>query len=297
MWVFLAVASAVFLGVYDIFKKSALNGNAVLPVLFLSSATGAFIMVWPTILSSANIISSGSLFYVPPIGLDAHLMILLKSAIVVSAWTLSFFAIKHLPITIVSPIRSTSPLWTLIGALIIYGERLNALQWSGMITTLAFFYMFSTAGKREGIHFGSNKYIWYAVASTVLNATSGLYDKYLLQVVDRMAVQSYFSFYQVVLLAPILAFYWYPLRKKFTLFQFRWAIPFIGLFLIIADFLYFYAVHEPEALISVIAALRRASVLVAFVLGALIFKEQNLSRKGIFLLGILAGILLLIFGR
>jgi transporter family protein len=49
-------------------------------------------------------------------------------------------------------------------------------------------------------------------------------------------------------------------------------------------------------MISIIAALRRSSVLIAFILGALIFKEQNLKSKGIFLLGILAGILMITLG-
>jgi len=36
--------------------------------------------------------------------------------------------------------------------------------------------------------------------------------------------------------------------------------------------------------------------LVAFLIGGLIFKEQNLKKKGLFLLGILTGILLITLG-
>jgi drug/metabolite transporter (DMT)-like permease len=34
MWAFAGLLSALFLGIYDIFKKRLLNSNEVLPVLF-----------------------------------------------------------------------------------------------------------------------------------------------------------------------------------------------------------------------------------------------------------------------
>ena len=37
LWLLLAFTSAALLGFYDVFKKQALNGNAVLPVLFLNT--------------------------------------------------------------------------------------------------------------------------------------------------------------------------------------------------------------------------------------------------------------------
>lgn len=37
MWLFLAFMSAALLGFYDSFKKKSLNGNAVIPVLFLNT--------------------------------------------------------------------------------------------------------------------------------------------------------------------------------------------------------------------------------------------------------------------
>lgn len=37
MWLVLAFLSATLLGFYDAFKKKALSGNAVIPVLFLNT--------------------------------------------------------------------------------------------------------------------------------------------------------------------------------------------------------------------------------------------------------------------
>ena len=297
MWALAGLLSAFFLGIYDVFKKTSLNGNAVIPVLFFSTVTSSVIFL-PVVIGSQfypDFFSHIGL-YSPTLSFTEHLQVLLKAFIVVSSWILAFFAIKHLPVTIYAPIRSTSPLWTLIGALIIFQERLNYLQWIGVTLTLLFFYLFSTAGKREGIEFRKNKWILLIIGATILGSISGLYDKFIISRIDRIAVQAWFSFYQVAILLPVLGFLWYPKRKKNTPFKWRWAIPLIGATLVIADFLYFYALSLEGSMISMIAALRRSAVLVTFVLGALLFKEQNLKQKGIYLLGILAGILLITLG-
>lgn len=294
MWAIFGLLSAVFLGVYDIFKKTSLNENAVIPVLFFATLTSAVVFIPVVIISSVQPEFLQKIdFYAPPITLTEHLQVLLKSALVISSWLLAFFALKNLPISIYSPIRATSPLWTLVGAIIIFQESLNLMQWIGVSLTLGFFFLFSTAGKREGIKFEKNKWVFFIVAATILAAVSGLYDKYIIRRIDRIAVQAYFSFYQVAILLPVLFFLWYPKRKKTTTFHWHWAIPAIGLSLVVADFFYFYALSIEGSMISIIAALRRSSVIIAFTLGAIIFKEENLKRKGIYLVGILAGILMI----
>ncbi|MCG6188913.1 EamA family transporter [Maribellus maritimus] len=297
MWAFAGLLSALFLGIYDIFKKTSLNGNAVMPVLFFSTLTSTALFL-PVVIGSGlfpDKLAAIGLF-APSLTLTEHMQIILKSVIVVSSWILAFFAMKHLPVTIFAPIRSTGPLWTLAGALLIFQERLNGLQWVGVSLTLIFFYLFSTAGKLEGIEFRKNKWIYLIIGATILGSISGLYDKFIISRIDRIAVQAWFSFYQVIILFPVLAVFWFPNRKNTTKFRWRWTIPLIGVTLVVADFLYFYALSLEDSMISMISALRRSSVLITFTLGALLFKEQNLKRKGIYLIGILAGILLITLG-
>lgn len=297
MWVILGLTSAIFLGVYDIFKKLSVKNNAVIPVLFFSTLTGAFIFLPLLIISRFNsslLINTG--FYVPELSLVEHLQVFLKSLIVVSSWILSFFALKNLPITIVAPIRSTSPLWTLLGALLIFKEQLNAYQWTGVLVTLIFFYLFSVAGKLEGISFRKNKWVFFIIGATILASVSGLYDKFIIGRIDRIATQTWFSFYQVIILAPFALFNEKIRKRKNIRFEWRWTILLIGLFLIIADYVYFYALSFEDSLISVIAALRRGSVLITFAIGSIVFQERNLRKKGLLLLGILFGILLISAG-
>lgn len=294
MWAIFGLLSAVFLGVYDIFKKKSLNENAVIPVLFFATLTSAVIFTPVVVISGFQPeILQGIGIYAPPITLTEHLQVLLKAALIISSWLLAYFALKNLPISIYAPVRATSPLWTLVGAIIVFQESLNLMQWIGVILTLGFFFLFSIAGKKEGIKFEKNKWVFFIFAATILAAVSGLYDKYIILRIDRIAVQAYFSFYQVAILLPVLLLLWYPKRKKTTTFHWHWAIPAIGISLVLADYFYFYALSIEGSMISIIAALRRSSVIIAFTLGALMFNEQNLKRKGIYLIGILAGILLI----
>ncbi|HBL76841.1 MAG: permease [Bacteroidetes bacterium GWF2_42_66] len=298
MWVILALVSSVLLGFYDVFKKLSLNKNAVLPVLLGSTITGA-VLVAPLV--------AGSLFFpeffktihlfVPEISLYEHALIFLKSVIVVSSWIFAFHAVKHLPLTIVAPIRATGPIWTLIGAIIIFREHLNLLQWTGVLVTLTSFYLLSTAGKLEGINFGKNIWVFCMIAATLLGAASGLYDKFIIRKIDRLAVQSWFTFYQVVVMLPAIAlFRWKLPPDERPVFQWRWSIPAIAIFLLMADFAYFYALSYGDSMISIVSALRRGGVVITFVMGALLFSEGNLRRKGIYLAGILAGILIITLG-
>jgi transporter family protein len=298
MWVLLALVSAFLLGIYDVFKKLSVNGNAVFPVLLISAITGALLFIPPTVGSwlFPDFFQSIHL-YVPPITANEHGLIFLKTMLVVSSWILAFSALKRLPITIVTPIRATGPIWTLIGAILIFHESLNFLQWAGVITTLVFFYLLSTAGKLEDINFRKNTWVLFVIGATLLGASSGLYDKFIIRKIDRLAVQAWFTFYQVVVMLPVLAAVrWSRPKSKRIPFEFRWSIPAIGVFLLLADFAYFYALSYEDSMISIISALRRGGVLIAFITGAFLFRESNIRQKGIYLLGILAGILLISLG-
>jgi transporter family protein len=297
MWGLLGIATAILLGIYDIFKKTSLNNNAVLPVLLISVSTSAIIFIsfitgswfYPDLFQSINL-------FVPRISFIDHLQIFVKSVIVLSSWILAFFAIKHLPLTIVSPIRATAPLWTLLGALIIFSEKLNGFQWTGLLITLIFFFLFSTTGKLEGINFRKNKWVFLIIGATLLGSASSLWDKYIVREIDRFSVQAWSGVYQLLILLPIVALFWYPKRKETTPFQWRWTIPFIGIFLVLSDYFYFNALSYPESLISVLSGIRRSGVIIPFIFAALFYKENNIRKKGLYLAGIITGVFLMTMG-
>jgi bacterial/archaeal transporter family protein len=226
-----------------------------------------------------------------------HLQLALKSAIVAASWVFTYFALKHLPLSLGSPIRATSPLWTLAGAVLILGERPSVLQTIGILTTLASFVGLSMAGAREGVRFHRDKWVAFLIAGTLFGAASSLYDRYLLGRAGFSVptVQAWFSVYLMVCFLPF-AIGWKRRWWKRNEFQWRWSIPLIAFFLLVADYIYFSALRQPDALVSVVMSLRRASTLVGFSGGLLLFGEKHGLRKLPAVIGILVGIALAVLG-
>lgn len=297
MWLLLAFCSAALLGFYDVFKKKSLANNAVLPVLGLNTLFSSLIFL-PFILISAWRPEwlNQTIFFVPQAGWEVHRFILLKSLIVLSSWTFGYFGMKHLPLTIVGPINATRPVMTLVGALLIFGERLNVYQWIGVLMAIVSFFMLSRSGKKEGIDFQHNKWIWFVVLAAVFGAVSGLYDKYLMKQFNNMVVQSWYNVYQLFLMGGVLMFLWLPRRKTTTPFRWDWCIILISVFLSAADFVYFYALSMDGSMISIVSMVRRGSVIVSFLFGAMVFREKNLKSKLIDLLLVLIGMVFLYLG-
>lgn len=297
MWLLLAFLSATLLGFYDVFKKKSLKDNAVLPVLFLNTLFSSLIFL-PFIVLSAFTpdVFAGTMFDVPVVGWDVHKFIIIKSFIVLSSWIFGYFGMKHLPLTIVGPINAMRPVMVLVGAMLVFGERLNLYQWIGVLLAVVSFFMLSRSGKKEGIDFRHNKWIFFIVLAAVTGAVSGLYDKYLMKQLPPMVVQSWYNVYQVFIMCPILALLWWPKRKASTPFRWDWAIPLISIFLSAADFAYFYALSYDDSMISIVSMVRRGSVIVSFLFGALLFREKNLKSKAVDLVLVLIGMLFLYWG-
>lgn len=302
MWIAFALLSALLLGFYDVSKKISLKDNAIIPVLFLNTLFCSLLFV-PFIALSGNAIGSDAFLYVPQTSLHEQVFIMLKAVIVLSSWILGYKAIKHLPLTIVGPINATRPVMVLMGALLLYGERLNLWQWAGVALSIVSFFMLSRSGRKEGIKFSHNKWIAFLIAAAVLGACSGLYDRLILAPVSegglglhRMTVQVYYNFYQCILMFVAMLTMWLPKRHSSTPLKWHWAIPVISIFLSAADLAYFYALTKPDAMISVVSMIRRGSVVVSFCIGAIFLHEKNLRSKLPDVILILLSMLMLYLG-
>ena len=303
MWLILAFVSAALLGCYDSLKKQALRGNAVIPVLFFNTLFSSLIFLPFIVLSGTTDMLDGTIFLTASGGWEMHKYILLKACIVLSSWILGYFGMKHLPLTIVGPINATRPVMVLVGAMLVFGERLNVWQWLGVLLAVASFLMLSRSGKKEGIDFKHDSWIYMIVGASFLGAVSGLYDKYLMAPIesggvglDRMMVQSWYNIYQCVMMGLMVVLRWWPKHKQTTPFHWTWSIVLVSVFLSIADFVYFYSLSLPDAMISIVSMIRRGSVIVSFLFGAMVFNEKNLKAKAFDLALVLLGMLFLYIG-
>ena len=289
MWILFAFVSAPLLGFYDVFKKQSLRDNAVLTVLLLNCLFSSIIflpMIW----------------YAPFGGWEVQRYIVLKAFIVLSSWICGYYAMKHLPLTIVGPVNATRPMLVLLGAIFIFGERLNLFQWTGVLLALSSFLLLKLGGKKEGIDFMRNRWALCLIAAALLGACSGLYDKYLMSSpeegglgLNRLTVQSYFNFYQLAIMLIVVMLERWKGQSENS-FKWRWTIPFISIFICAADLAYFYSLSLDDAMISVVSMVRRGSVVVSFMMGAFLFHERNLKSKAVDLVLVLLGMLCLYLG-
>ncbi|MDE6795934.1 MAG: DMT family transporter [Muribaculaceae bacterium] len=301
MWIALALVSALCLGFYDIFKKLSVRANDVLMVLMLNTVFGALYMS-PFLI--AGMAESNFGFGNTLIG---HMQILLKSLIVLGSWLLGYFAIKHLPLTVQGPINASRPVIVLVGALLIFGERLNWVQWIGIILGFASLFFISRIGAKEGFSLKHSKWIWMSIGATALGAVSALYDKYLLRSYSPIEVQGWYSLYQCIIMVAVISIM-RSLRKKTatvsgvgegkldTKFEWRWTIPCIALFLTVADMAYFYSLSIPGSMVAIVSMIRRGSVIVSFVYGVVALHEKNIKPKLIDLGVLLVSLALLVIG-
>ena len=297
-WVVWILASAVFLALYDLAKKASVRNNAVISVLLCSTLFGC------TAYLAGLAVSGHFKLALEALGGRVWTLGLLKSLIVASSWIFTFCALRTLPITIATPIRASSPALVFVAAFFLYGEVPTTVQALGMILVFIGYWTFSWAGRHEGIDFLRNRAVWCAVVGACLSACSSIWDKYVFQVVGLAVEPTQFVF-QLGLVAVYAVCL--VVQRAFTKsavrhhlppppqsFSWRWTIPLVGILLAMADWLYFKGLAIPDAPISVGSLMRRFSVAITFVLGALFFHETNLRRKSVALALVLTGIALLV---
>lgn len=280
MWIWLSIASALFLGFYDIAKKQSLKRNGVLEVLLLATAISTVFLL-PSLTRG---------------DFSAHLCILLKAVLVTTSWVTGLLALKTVPITTVSTFKATRPVFVLLLSILIYGERLNAYQWGGSVLTIVSIFMLSRSSKREGIDFLHSRGVLYMVLSVFAGVGSALWDKHILGFLQPLFVQGWTNMYVTALLAVCIMVKSLTGERKPVRFAWDWNILAVALLITVADSLYFYALHDADAMLSVVSMVRRSSVIVTFVCGALMFREKQIMSKAAALLVLLLGMLLMVLG-
>jgi len=296
IWIGLGLCSMFFLGVYDLCKKRALRENSVVPTLFVSNWAGCWLWGWVVLVAGGlPDWEGGAMFRLEALPLVWHAWLAGKAVVVGVSWICAFLALKHLPLSIASPIRASAPAWTLLGALLLFREAPSGLQWMGMGIILLCYVAFSFVGREEGIRFERNQWVWLMVLATLIGTCSTLLDKYLLHYVGMapMEILLWYALYLLLFFTVLLGGWWWPRRREEPL---RWhgAIPCIGWALVLADFFYFVGLANEEALLVVLSMLRRSSVVISFVGAGLFFGDVNLRQKGWVLAGILLGVLFIL---
>lgn len=280
MWIWMTLGSALLLGVYDVAKKQALKQNGVLWVLLIATALSSLLL--------SPFLTAGTM--------HDHMRMILKAILVTSSWISGLAALKSLPITTASSIKASRPIIVVALSLAIFGEKLNAWQWAGVITVIFALWLLSRSSRKDGIAFAKSRGVAYMVVSVLTGAASALFDKYIMADMQPLFVQSWANVYITAMLGACTLVQRFVAKSEFKPFKWDWTLVVIAVFITAADMLYFFALKQDGALLSVISLIRRSSVIVTFGLGAWLFKEHNIKDKAIDLAIILLGLFFLFWG-
>ena len=280
MWLWMTLASALMLGIYDVFKKQALKNNGVLWVLLAATALSTLFL--------CPFLSAGT-------GRE-HLQIVLKAVLVTISWVSGLIGLKLLPITTVSTLKASRPFFVVLFSIVLFGERLNVWQWAGVALALLALTLLSGVSRKEGFAFTKSKGVAAMAVSILAGVASALYDKHIIAGMEPLFLQSWGNFYITVLLVVCVAVKALHDKEKRERFKWDWMLVVIAVFITGADMLYFFALKQEGALLSVISLIRRCSVVVTFVLGAIVFKESKVREKAVDLAILMAGMGLLLYG-
>ena len=276
----MTLGSALLLGIYDVMKKSALKRNGVLWVLLIATAFSTLLLC-P---------------FLKPGSMEDHLHLMLKAVLVTTSWVSGLVGIKLLPITTASTLKASRPFFVVLFSILLFGEQLNGWQWGGVALALVALTLLSLSSKKEGISFARSKGVAAMVVSILTGVASALYDKAIVVDMDPLFLQSWANLYITIILAIcvlVKALHDGAQRERF---QWDWLLVSIAIFITGADALYFFALKQEGALLSIISLIRRCSVVVTFVLGAIVFKENKIKEKSIDLAILLAAMGLLLYG-
>lgn len=275
MWIALSVLSALMLGFYDVAKKQSLRRNSVLWVLFATTAMSTLLM--------APFASAGPL--------QDHLLLAVKALLVSASWISGLAAMNLIPLTTLSSLKASRPVFVVLLSCIMFGERLTLWQWVGVGLVFAALLLLSKESAKEGIAFSRSRGVAYAWVAVFTGVASALFDKYLLGFAEPLFVQFWSDLYiSVIMLLCLLA---QAERGKAGKFKWDWTLVLIALLITGADASYFFALKADGSLLAVVSLVRRASVLVTFAVSALVFRERRIAGKSAALSLLLGGIAVL----
>jgi len=292
----MAIGSAFLLGIYDVCKKQASLHNGVLNVLLYATSISTLFFI-PLILSSLFGwgLAGGTILEIEQGTLTDHLWLIIKSIIVSISWISGLLGLKHLPITTASTLKATRPVFILLGSILIFGERLSLMQWTGIIVAIVALWLLSLSSKKEGIAFKNNKWIWCMFAAIISGVVSAMIDKHIMAWMSPLFAQSWSNLYISLIMGVTTLFCFIRKNSMYEKFKWDWYILLIAVFLTVSDFLYFFALRSEGSLLAIVSMLRRSSVIVTFIFGAIFFKERRIREKAAALTILLISMAILVF--
>ncbi len=280
LWVLLVLIYGICKGAREPIKKKILEKHDVLSALFAYTFVG-FLMTVPL---ARDVFSVDAVSFA---------FIAVKSFVIFFAWLATFAAMKKLSVSFYSVMDLSRVVFaTLMGVLFLH-ESLTVKGFVSLLLVVFGLYL-ANRKKDETDRKTPPRYVWLVLFSCLLNAVSGILDKYIMSTREISSIQLQFWF-----MLMLSAMYYLYIRVTGKKVDVRGCAknPYIYLlsFLLVAgDRLLFIANSYAASRVTVMTLLKQSAVLVAILGGKLVYGEK-IARKlfcaGIIIFGIVLAVL------
>ncbi len=296
LWIIYSLASALVQGIKDVlvkkvFKKSDTSPTQIIFEEYLLLLLLVLIVFFPKV----DLLSYQSLW---PI-------YLLKASTLSIATIIYFNLLKKYDVSSIAPLTNLSPMFLLILSTIFLGEIISLLQFLGItliiISTYVLEVSFHHNNKKDPhkhyfdfIKKLDYKIILLVILMLVVISLTAIADKKILNQVD---IYTNMFFTALLIFTSLLIYY---LKTSNLKSSFKKVITqpntlVISILAIASTFFILLAIGTPGAMVSLVIPIKRTSTLFSSILGGILFHENHLKRKIIATIGMLFGILLIVF--
>jgi transporter family protein len=278
-WILMTIFYAIFSSFYECSKKKAVINNSIYEVLALFSSI-AFILIIPF---SRNVFN---------IDMNYLLVVLLKSSIIVLAWILGLKAIEKMQLGIYGMLKISTIIFSVILSSILLKESITVSSIIGIIIVVVGLILINQTNDGQSNKTNNLKAIIFLLISCLLNSVSSILDKFLLSHISAGQLQFWFLLF-------LMFFYWIILllKNKNTdikhLLKNYW-IYLAAIFLIVGDRALFNANEVTSSKVIVMTMLKQLSVIFSIFLGKLFFNEKGITKKLLYSILIIIGVLIMI---
>ena len=281
MYIVLTCVSALFLALYDFFKKVSVRSKKdIYEILFFYTFI-AFVCS----LIFTNAAFNTDLKYIG--------FTFLKASVISLSWFFTMKAVTKLDLGIVTPFSMLGTIFTTIFAWIFFKQKIGLIQIGGSLIILLGLILISRLSSKKEDFKNDYRYLLLLVLASFLSSISAIIDKSVLgNGVDKGALLFWFFFF----LASIYFVVCLIRNKKVHISNLKtnlWVVA-VGFSIFLADFFYYQAVAIDNVSLSMISIIRKLSSFIAVVLAGIFLKEDNLVKKIMILLLMFVGLAFII---
>lgn len=277
-WILFAVINALIMGLFECFRKKAVEKNTIFEIIAM-----VYLICFAIV-----VVFTKNAFNIEP---KYIAMIFIKSIILIIAWLGVLYSLKHLSIGIYSMINTSRILFTVILSAIVLGETITPTVFLGMVIIIAGIILANNIVKNRQ-QIASLKVFLILIISCLCNAVSAILDKYLLAYVTCGQIM-----YWVFLFMTLISWLILLIKQRHVnikgLCKNKWVLL-TAFSLVIADFFLMKANEDINSKAAIISLIKQLIVVETIILGKFFFGEKETFKKLAYSFLIIFGIILTI---